>query len=292
LTDTRRLASYAVPFVLLVSLQYQFTKDGLAYASPVTFMGLRYLIAASASFAFARRFRPILNRDTLLLAAFTWSSTILWASGLQTVSPAQSAVLSYTMPLFAIPFSVLILGESTSRLGWAGAMIGFVGVAIYGEQLTNSGGSLVGTIFTVSNAVFWALYTIYFRKVRNQDALATLGTQFLIGAAVFFVLMPVDFRINVSSQFLFDLGFVSLLSGFGGFYLWEMMTKIETIGRLTTLAFAVPAVTMVTQAILTGELPGIVSLFGVALMFFGIYISRMHEKPVASRLGPAAGRPS
>ena len=105
----------------MASLQYQFAKDGLKFVDPMTFMGLRYLIAGSVCFAIARNFRPILNRDTLLLSFFTFLSSAFWALGLQYVSPAQSAVLSYTMPLFAIPLSVLLLKERASRLVWAGA---------------------------------------------------------------------------------------------------------------------------------------------------------------------------
>jgi len=275
MTKVGRLTAYAASYVLLMSLQYQFAKDGLRFAAPLTFMGFRYLIIFVIALSAAHEFRLILNRDTLILSLFTWMSTLLWILGLEGVSPAQSAVLSYTMPLFAVPLSALILRERTSRLCWAGTVIGFMGVTIYGLQLTATGGTSLGAIFSASNAAFWALFTIYYRKVRLQDMAPTMATQFLIGAVLFFLFMPLDYAITVTPEFLFDLGYVSLLSGFAGFFLWNAMARIETIGRLTTVAFAVPATTILLEALETGYVPNGFSILGFLLMFLGIYLSRI-----------------
>jgi len=129
------MAAYTVPYVLVASLQYTFAKDGLQYVDPFVFMGLRYMIASTICFAIARNFRPILNRDTLLLGVFAFLSTGLWVLGLQYVSAGQSAVLSYTMPLFAIPLAVLILKEGTTRFGTAGALIGFAGPRVIEQTI-------------------------------------------------------------------------------------------------------------------------------------------------------------
>ena len=139
MAKSRSLYAYAIPYVIIASLQYPFAKDGLRYADPLTFMAARFLIGAFTTFLFARSFRPRVNRDTVLLSLFTATSTLLWIYGLQRVSPAQSAVLSFTMPLFAIPITHVVLNERASRLGWAGTLLGFVGVTVYGLTLGGSG---------------------------------------------------------------------------------------------------------------------------------------------------------
>jgi drug/metabolite transporter (DMT)-like permease len=53
------------------------------------------------------------------------------------------------------------------------------------------------------------------------------------------------------------------------------MARMESIGRVTTIAFGVPATSVVIQALLTGELPTPIEILGVAVMFVGIYISRI-----------------
>ena len=277
MAGSRSLYVYAIPYVIISSLQYPFAKDGLRYADPLTFMALRYLIAAFATFVFARSFKPRFNRDTILLSLFTAISTLLWIYGLQGVSPAQSAVLSYTMPLFAIPLTAIVLKERASRLAWVGTLVGFAGVVVYGVTLAGSGMSLFGGILTVGNSVFWALFTIYYRKTKNQDAATTVGTQLLIGGVLFTVFMPITFAVTVTPEFLMDLGYVSIVSGFGVFYLWSAMLRREKVGKVTTLAFAVPAVTTLIETVQTGEVPGPATLGGIAIMFLGIYISRFHE---------------
>lgn len=264
-----------IPYILIATLQYQFAKDGLRFASPFPFMAIRYSIAALAALAFTRRFRLALNRDTILLSLFTWLSTTFWICGLVLVSPAQSAVLSYTMPLFAIPLSAFILNERTAALGWTGAFVGFVGVFVYGLALPDPGASLIGAVLTVANAFFWALFTIFYRKVRSQDAMTTITTQLLICALLFWVISPIGFSVTITPEFIFDLGYISLLSGLAVFFLWNAMTGIERVGRLTTLIFAVPIATMLVEAVETGVAPGLLSLLGVGVMFLGICISRV-----------------
>jgi drug/metabolite transporter (DMT)-like permease len=287
MSESRRLVTLLLPYIFMASFQYQFAKDGLMFVDPMTFMGLRYLIAGSVCFAIARNFRPILNRDTLLLSAFTFLSSALWALGLEYISPAQSAVLSYTMPLFAIPLSIVLVHERASRLVWMGAFLGFIGVAVYGVALTSSGGSVLGVALSVSNAFFWGLYSVYYRKLKNQNPVRTVGTQFFIGGLLFFPFVPFTFFLNPTLGFFVDLGYVSLIGGVLTLLVWNALVRMDTIGRITTLVFAVPATSIVLQWILTGELPTTLSVAGVCVMFAGIYVSRLSPTRRLVKQGPA-----
>jgi drug/metabolite transporter (DMT)-like permease len=276
MSTKRGMFAHAVPYVLVASFQYQFAKDGLRYVDPLVFMGIRYVAAGLICFAIARNFRPILNRDTFLLGLFAFISSAFWVTGLQYVSAGQSAVLSYTMPLFAIPLAVLILKEGTTRFGTIGALIGFAGVATYGFALADiGGGSPIGIVFSVANAFFWGLYTVYYRKLKNQDPIRTVATQFLIGGLLYVPLFPFVFYLNPTPEFFVDLAYVSVIGGAVTLLLWNAMVRMESIGRVTTLAFAVPATTVIIQALLTGEIPSPVEILGVCIMFAGIYISRL-----------------
>jgi drug/metabolite transporter (DMT)-like permease len=278
MSTTKGITGYIVPYVLLASIQYQFIKNGLLYADPFLYMGMRYFIASALCFAIARNFRPILNRQTILLSFFTFLSTAFWAVGLQSVSAGQSAVLTYTMPLFAIPLASLILKEKTSRFAALGAVIGFAGVATYGLALSTTGGSTEGIAFSVTNSFFWALYTIYYRMLKNQDLARTVATQFLVGGFMFLPFLPFTFHLDLTPSFIVDLGYVSVLGGTVLLMLWNVMARLESIDRLTTISFAVPATAVAIQALLTGEVPTPVEVAGVAVMFAGIYISRMLPK--------------
>ncbi|MGA3407003.1 MAG: DMT family transporter [Candidatus Bathyarchaeia archaeon] len=270
-----KTVGYLVPYVLIATFQYQVAQDGLKYSSPFVLMGLRYLIASLILFGVVRSFRPIVNKDTVLLSIVSWASSGFWILGLEYVSPSESAVLSYTMPLIAIPLSYLLLSEKASHKEWIGAGVGFVGVLVYSFALfENQTLSVLGAVLTLSNAFFWGMYTIYYRKLKNQEATMTVATQLLFGALFFFLIIPLGYRLEVTPNFLFDLAYLSVLNGALYFLLWNAIVRLQSVGKTSTLIYSIPITVTVAQYLETSLLPPPVSLIGICLMIFGISVSR------------------
>ena len=224
--------------MLVASLQYQFTKDGLNYASPFVLMSLRFLVVG-AIFYFAGGGKLSFDRDTLKIAIFASISTGLWATGLQYVSPGDSAVLSYTMPLFSIPIAYFTIKESVSIREVLGAIVGFSGVVLYSLTL-NHGSLLIGAIFTVLNAIFWAAYSTYYRKLRDRDPIPILTTQFLVGSIPLIIGSFFSPRFIPSTNLFFDLIYVVVFTGVIQYYLWNGLLRRGRVGRITTLALRSP----------------------------------------------------
>ena len=243
-------------------------------------MGLRYLIASVLLFGVVRSVRPIVNRDTVLLSIFTWASAGLWTLGLEYVSTSESAVLSYTMPLISIPISSLVLSEKASRKEWTGAAVGFIGVLVYSFVVfENRTLSALGATLTLLNAFFWAMYTIYYRKLKNQEPTRTVATQLLFAATLFFLITPLDYKLEATPSFWFDLAYLSVLSAAVSFLLWNALARLEKVGKTSTLIYSTPITVTVVQYIETSFLPPPVSMIGICLMIFGIYISRFKGIP-------------
>ena len=266
---------YLIPYIVIAVFLYQFAKDSLSYSSPFFVMGIRYLIAGSFLLLISRRF--LFNRDTVILSILTTSSTVLWAYGLVYVSPADSAVLSYTMPLISIFTSWALLKERATITDVLGAVIGFSGVVVFSVPLL-TGFLLLGSVLTLVNAVFWSLYSVYFRKMKENDPVSVVGSQFLLGSLFMLILSPISFRLNFTSRFVIDLLYLSLLGGVAQFLLWNLMIREEKINIVTTSIFAVPALTMLVQALETLTAPSVLAMVGVAIMFLGIYISQSSNK--------------
>jgi len=264
---------YILPYVLISTFQYQVAKDGLNYASPFVLMGLRYLIASILVCGVVRRFRPIINKDTILLSLFTWASTACWAYGLEYVSPAESAVLSYTLPLFSIPIAVIVLSERPTSSEWGGAIIGFVGVLIYSLPFVNSTLTVFGGVLTLLNAFFWAMYTVYYRKMKDQEPTMTVATQLFFVALLFLLLAPLNYKLVTTANFWFALAYLSILGGAGYFFLWSAMARLQKIGKTSTLVYLVPVTVTLFQSVQTSVMPDPVTLTGLGLMTLGIYIS-------------------
>ena len=270
-----KTVSYLVPYVLISTFQYQIAQDGLKYASPFVLMGLRYLIASLVLFGVVRQFRPIINKDTVLLSVLTFASSALWILGLEYVSPSESAVLSYTMPLISIPMSYLILSEKASHREWAGAGVGFVGVLVYSfVVLENQTLSALGAVLTLLNAFFWAMYTIYYRKLKNQEATPTVATQLLFGALLFFLITPLGFRVEPTPIFWFDVAYLSIFSAAASFLLWNAIARLQRVGKTSTLIYSTPVTVTLVQYAETSVLPTPFSWIGICLMIIGICISR------------------
>jgi drug/metabolite transporter (DMT)-like permease len=270
--------TYIIPYILITTFQYHIAKDGLNYSSPLVLMGLRYLIASIILFGVSRRFSPIVNKDMIILSVCTCASAGLWALGLQYVSPAESAVMSYTMPLFAIPLSIVIVGEKTVRRGWCGAIVGFVGVMIYAIPFSRDNSTILGGILTLGNAVFWAAYTVYYRKIRNQDRIMTIATQLLFASGFLFLGATMNYKLEYSPNLVFDVVYLSILNGVAQFYLWNGLARIQKISKMATLIYLVPVTATLFDIVETQILPSFLSIVGMCIMIFGIYLSRSAEQ--------------
>lgn len=267
---------YLVPYIIIAVFQYQFAKDSLNYSSPFVVMGLRYLIAGSLLLLISRRF--LFTKDLIILSLLTTSSTVLWAYGLESISPSDSAVLSYTMPLISIFTSWLLLREKGTLTEVLGALIGFSGVAIFSIPLL-TGFLLLGSLLTLANAVFWSLYSVYFRKMKENDPTSVVGSMFMLGSLFMLILSPINFKFNFTNVLVIDLLYLSILAGAVQLLLWNLMLRKEKINTVTTSIFAIPALTMVVQSLETLKIPSALSIIGVAIMFFGIYISQSLNRP-------------
>jgi drug/metabolite transporter (DMT)-like permease len=176
------------------------------------------------------------------------------------------------MPLISILTSWVILKEKGTFMEVLGALVGFSGVLVFSIPLL-SGLLLLGSTLTLLNAMFWSLYSVYFRKLKENDPVSVVASQFLLGSLIMMVFSPVGFKLIFTGRFVIDLLYLAVFGGAAQFLLWDLMMREDRIDVTTTSVFAVPALTMVLQSIETMKLPSALSITGVALMFAGIYTS-------------------
>lgn len=267
------IIKYLIPYVIFGSFNYYFAKEAVINTSPIVFNLIRYLISSLIFLILGGKF--ILNKDIFQLALYTSLSSLLWAFGLEYVSPGASAVLSYTMPLFSIPIAMFVLSEKPSKLELIGLTIGFLGVIFYGLPLAY-GFTFLGAIITVINAIFWALFSVYYRKLRNLDPISVNFSQFVIGSAFFTIMLPFNYDVNFNEEFIEGIAYTSTLGGALSFFLWNLMVKVEKIARVTILAFSVPILTTVEEIFFNVFLYPI-QIIGMSMMFIGIVLSRLKK---------------
>jgi drug/metabolite transporter (DMT)-like permease len=259
-----------VPFVLIQSLGFYFAQNSLEYSSPFVFMALRYLIGAGFLIAISRKL--LVNKWSITIAAVSALSTATWILGLQYVSPGDSAVLSSTGPLFAIPFAVLILSEKPLRWEIVGTLVGFSGVVLYSFTLSH-GSLLEGALLTLVSAASWALFSVLFRKTRKEEPAAVVGSQYLLGSVPFIILAVFFPGVHFVPNFFIDLAFMAIPGGAVQLYLWNRMLQIQDVAKVTTMTFAIPALTIGFQTLITESIIGPTAAAGALMMFAGVYVS-------------------
>ncbi|MGA2666223.1 MAG: DMT family transporter [Nitrososphaerales archaeon] len=282
---------YLVPYILVTAFQYFLAKDALGRASPFVLGAMDALVMTAALFALSRGFKPVLNGPTLLFSVFYWLAGATWLLGLEYISPSQSAIISFTMPLFVIPLAVWILSERGTRVEVYGALVGFAGIVLFNVPLLNGGSTTAGLVLTLVDAFCWALFSVYMRKLRAQDPIRTLGTASLLGFLLYGAFSFTDFSFRPSAALGVDVAFLGLLSGVLNAALWMALVKVERVGRLTTMVFLAPIITLLYTVTTTGVVPSLVTLGGVALIFVGIYASNVlgeKQRPSPSTSVPPA----
>lgn len=233
-------------------------------------MALRYLTAALILLVLFRKL--VISRDSIIAAALVSASTLCWIIGLQYVSIGDSAVLSYTAPLFSVVLAFVFIKERPKARGIVGSVVGFIGVVVYSTTLY-SGFHLIGAILTALNALFWAGFTIYLRRMRDLDPAGVVSSQFLFASVPFVVGSMFYPSVHFTPEYVFDVAYTGVLGGAVAWSLWNAMLSVEKVGKVTTMAYGIPATTIALQSVITLRLPLPISILGAVIMFIGIYIS-------------------
>ncbi|ADL19029.1 predicted permease [Acidilobus saccharovorans 345-15] len=268
----RASAGWLGLYVVGSALLYFFVKAGLAYAQPLEYTVLRFVLSAAVLLALTRSLT--LNRYVALLAA---ASSVVWAWGLMLVLPATSASLSYFMPFVAIIMGFLALGERLDKWGAAGTAIGAVGVSLYAVESIRGRNTALGVGLTLFNTVLWAGYTVLYRKIakmgKSVDMSSVNLSMFLLGTVMmlpFVALDPSPVRFNLT--LIASLAWASTMGGALQFLSWSRLLERMSVSRVTLLSYLVPAAAAGIQAVM-GEPPDPLQALGLGIMVLGAYVA-------------------
>lgn len=273
-----------------------FIKLGLEDLPPLTFAGIRFVIACAVLFIWIRIRRlplPRARADWMLLAvtgilSFALSyGLVFW--GEQYISSGLAALLQATIPAFGLIFAHFHLpGE---RLSWAkiiGVVLGVLGVGVvFSNQLAVAGWqALAGCVALTLSSIFVAYSNVLVkaRGTKMDPAILAAGQMFfgtLLLVAVGIALEGSPLRLHWTPMALVALLYLSLIGSVIAFLLYYWLVVNIDVTKSMLIALVTPVVAVLLGMIVLNEQIGWRTLIGGAMIMLGIsfIVVRARRKP-------------
>lgn len=296
--DRHGLGRIAAPlFVLLWSTGFIGAKYGLPHAEPMTFLTLRFALAAAALGLWAwaageLRAGPPRNLSGAVIVGVLMHAlylggvfTAIWLG----VGAALTALIVGLQPIATALFARLMLGEALAPRGWAGMALGLFGVALAVGRKIGAGDIDVASVLLC----FLALIAISFasilqkRRAVVRNLAADSAVQFAaagVVAGVAAVLFE-DGAVDWAPEFALALGWMVTGLSLGAVSLYFLLLRRGEAATTASLFFLVPGVTALMATALFGEQIGWLELLGFGAAMLGV---RLATQPAQAPLATAS----
>lgn len=287
--NTRRSGHLAAIFTILMwGTTFVFTKSLLSSFTPIEILFIRFLLGYFALLAVRPKFLKTAGKqEELLFAAAGLCGVTLYYLceniALTFTLASNVGVIVSTSPLFTALLSFRFLGEEKPKPRF---FLGFA-AAIGGVALVSWGGGagvsldLRGDLLSLFSAFVWGIYAVLTRKFSafGYDTILCTRRVFFYGLlfmtpALFFMDFHPEAAALLQPANLFGILYLGLGAGAACFVTWNLAVK--RLGALTTSVYIylVPLVTIVASAIVLHERMTLISLFGMALILTGLFLSQ------------------
>ena len=262
-----------------------FIKLGLADLPPITFAGIRFVIACAILFSWIKIRRlqlPTARGDWLLLAITGILSfglnygLVFW--GEQYISSGLAALLQATLPAFGLVFAHFHL--PAERLSWArifGVVLGVCGVGVvFSNQLRVAGAkALAGCVALILSAMFAAYANVMVKAYgKNLNPAILAAGQMLFGLLLLLVVgiavegNPLHFHWTPIA--LISLLYLALVGSVIAFLLYYWLVLNIDVTKSMLIALVTPVVAVILGMIVLDEQIGWRTLIGGAMIMSGI----------------------
>ena len=283
-----------------------FIKIGLEDLPPLTFAGIRFVIASAILIAIvgARRL-PLadLIANWKLLAvtgvlSFSFNyGFIFW--GEQYISSGLAALLQATIPAFGLVFAHFYLpGERITPRKIAGVVLGIIGVAVvFSNQLTvGREKALAGCVAIVLSSIVVAYSNVLVKaNGKHIDPVIMAAGQMLFGLIPLLVIgislegNPVYYRWTIRA--VVSLFYLAIVGSVIAFVLYYWLVRKIDVTKSMLISLVTPVVAVIVGMIVLGEKFNWRTLLGGAMIISGIgFIVTLHrrKKPVINLVSTTA----
>jgi drug/metabolite transporter (DMT)-like permease len=270
-------------------------KMGVTDMAPLTFRTLTLPFAALGMMAAAKwsgdaiRIPRRLWRKVAVLALFNitfWNAFVLF--GLAQLPAGRSAILAYTMPIWGVLFSLVVLDEPLARRKIAGMALGMAGLALLlGEDIRHFQRAPVAALLIVAAAISWGIGTVLLRKWQLPVAPNALsGWMMLLGAIPIAILAPVmatGVPRMPSPEGWFAVLYNIFLAGTVAHWAWYRLARTLPVAVSSMSSLPVPVVGVFSSMLFLGERPGLAEWAALALIMAAMVAVLWPARTVSAR---------
>lgn len=299
-------------FVFLWSTGFIGAKYGLPYAEPLTFLALRFAVVTAillpAALVMGARWpkRPAQIGHVAVVGLLVHAIYLGGVfSAIDRGLPAGLAALIVALqPLVTAVVVGPLLGDRVTRRQAVGFVLGFAGVAtVLAEKMPGgpdgplafSGFGLPAVLLAVAALFGITAGTLYQKRFCTDLDLRTSTVIQYVAAAIAtctVAAMTETMVIDWTADFLFALGWLTLVLSIGAISLLMLLIRHGAASRVASLFYLVPPSTAIIAYLMFGETLGpagiagvLVAVVGVALVFRGPAEAR--RRVPSSREAPA-----
>lgn len=194
-----------------------------------------------------------------LLNITCWN--LLIAYGLTMIASGRAAILAYTMPAWAIPISVWLLGERITKAKWIGLVLGMAAMALLvWESFEAMGSAPLGSLLALGAAVTWAFGTNLQKRfpVSMPTGAYTAWIMLLGGVPVFVgTLLLEDVRAlrEVSAEAWLGVAYNVFIAFAWAHWAWIKIATSVPVAVFSLSMLLIPAVGVLAGMAFLGEQP-------------------------------------
>jgi drug/metabolite transporter (DMT)-like permease len=292
--ERKQLDATAVSVMVLLCLIWGFGHVAAKLTAPgislVFQAGLRSVIATVLLLCWVwYRKDSIWGRDGTLwpgiFAGLLFAAEFVFIfAGLNTTDASRMVVFVYLAPcITAFGLHFLIVQERLNVRQWAGILVAFGGVAVaFGDGFASGRGTLLGDLFGVLGALFWALTTILIRatKLAAVNATKTLFYQLAVSGPVLLLaawLMGEPGIMKLTPLVVAAFAYQCAVVAFASYLTWFWLLRHYLAARLSVFAFLTPLFGVLGGVLLLGEPLTISFLLAAVLVGTGIFLVNLRS---------------
>ncbi len=224
-----------------------------------------------------------------------WNAFVLF--GVQQLPAGRSAIIAYTMPIWAMLIALAVLHEPVSKRKLAGLALGMVAMAVLlGDDLRHLSATPIGAILILIAAILWAVGTVLLRKWKPPMAQNTLsGWMMFTGwvplaiAAPFFETHPPSYLLHLSGTTWFTILYNIFLAGTLAHWAWFRLARTLPVAVSSLSSLPVPVVGVFSGMLFLGERPGTSEFVALGLVIASLFA--VLSSPAEKKLPPIATEP-